>query len=167
MPPLVAFATSIASLLNRSAAARVSRERDSQVRGARGARVERINPLAHRLTSPRRFQRAHPRWRARTPSCRTFVWKKAVVQQKSEIDCEASLKLKFFTLKTFLKSAVFFSDLTRTYGTMRHPNLVSRNSLPGSGLYGTWLRCLIVPYVRVRSEKQRFSVSPGEGLVFR
>ena len=50
-----------------------------------------------------------------------------------------------------------FSDLTRTYGTMRHPNLVPYNPLPGSEFRETRLGCLIVPYVRVRSEKQRFS----------
>ena len=65
---------------NRSAAAdsRLSSlVRDSQVRGARGARVERINLLAQRPTTLRQFQRTQPRWRARPPSCRTFVWKKA------------------------------------------------------------------------------------------
>ena len=88
----------------------LSLERDGQVRGARGARIERINPLAHGPTTPRRFQCAHPRGRARTPSCRTFVWKKAEV-------CEAvkpSLKLKFFTLKFFGKSAVFRTLHART-----------------------------------------------------
>ena len=94
----------------RSRANLLSLERDSQVRGARGARIERINPLAHGPTTPRRFQCAHPRGRARTPSCRTFVWKKAEV-------CEAvkpSLKLKFFTLKFFGKSAVFRTLHART-----------------------------------------------------
>ena len=49
-----------------------------------------------------------------------------------------------------------FSDLTRTYGTMRHSSLVPYNPLPGSEFHETRLGRLIVPYVRVRSEKQRY-----------
>jgi len=56
---------------------RLALERDGQVRGARSARVERISPLANRPTTPRRSLCAHPRWRARPPSCRTLVWKNA------------------------------------------------------------------------------------------
>ena len=43
-----------------AAAAAAGFSRDSPGRGARGARVERINPIVHRPIIPPRFQRGHP-----------------------------------------------------------------------------------------------------------
>ena len=68
VPPLEACAASAGGLLNRSATRTRALSRcGGQARGARGARLERGNPLAHRLTTQRQSQRAYPRWRARPP----------------------------------------------------------------------------------------------------
>ena len=45
-------------------------ERVGQASRARGERNERGTPIAHRHKLRQRFQRAHPRWRPRPPSCK-------------------------------------------------------------------------------------------------
>jgi hypothetical protein len=66
VPPLEACAASAAGLTTTPRESTRTRCGPvEQAPGARGARLEWGNPLAHRLTTRRRSQRAYPRWRAR------------------------------------------------------------------------------------------------------